>query len=96
MFRSHSVVRQLIRSSKRLYSVKLRDESQKANRIYKKRRLQNLCQNEEKYPHVHFGKHQFKTNTSIEDFIDKYMYLERGQSLETDNNIQMTGRLRLR
>jgi len=72
--------------SRRFYSVKWTKERQKANEQYKIERFNKIG------PKVSYP-HQFKPNTTIEAFLDKYMYLDRGQSLESDRGIQMTGRV---
>lgn len=58
----------------------------KANFAYKKER-KNKFQNSITYPHG------FKVNSDIETFLDKYMYLDRGQSLENETGINMAGRI---
>ena len=62
------------------------DEPKKANFAYKKER-KNKFQNSITYPHG------FKVNSDIETFLDKYMYLDRGQSLENETGINMAGRI---
>jgi len=62
------------------------DEPKKANLAYKNER-RNKFQNSITYPH------DFKVNSDIETFLDKYMYLDRGQSLENETGINMTGRI---
>ena len=52
---------------------------------YKKERL-------EKLENLNYA-HSFKVNTNIETFLDKYMFLDRGQSLEEDDGIQIAGRV---
>ena len=83
------MLRSLVRNiSSRRYSSKSTDEPKKINLEYKLERLKTL----EKQGKFHYP-HQFKPNTSIESFLDKYMYLDRGQSLQSDNGIQMCGRI---
>ena len=55
---------------RRFYSVKWTRELQKANVAYKNEILKKIGPNIS-YPH------QFKPNTTIEAFLDKYMYLDR-------------------
>ena len=86
MFRNFVMFRHF---SRRLYSKKITDEPQKANIKYKYQRLKKLCQNGNSFQYPH----QFQPNTSIEGFLDKFMYLDRGQSLESENGIQVTGRI---
>ena len=58
----------------------------KSNLIYKKER-ENKFQKSITYPHG------FKVNSDIETFLDKYMYLDRGASLENENGINIAGRI---
>ena len=63
-----------------------KDEPKKANLAYKKER-QGKFENSITYPPG------FKVNSDIETFLDKYMYLDRGQSLENEAGINMAGRI---
>jgi len=63
-----------------------KDEPKKANLAYKKER-QGKFENAITYPAG------FKVNSDIETFLDKYMYLDRGQSLENEAGINMAGRI---
>ena len=63
-----------------------KDEPKKANLAYKKER-QAKFENSITYPPG------FKVNSDIETFLDKYMYLDRGQSLENEAGINMAGRI---
>ena len=63
-----------------------KDEPKKANLAYKKER-QGKFENSITYPA------SFKVNSDIETFLDKYMYLDRGQSLENEAGINMAGRI---
>ena len=63
-----------------------KDEPKKANLAYKKER-QGKFENAITYPAG------FKVNSDIETFLDKYMYLDRGQSLENEGGINMAGRI---
>ena len=71
----------------RRYSISAaKDEPKKANLAYKKER-QAKFENSITYPAG------FKVNSDIETFLDKYMYLDRGQSLENEAGINMAGRI---
>ena len=61
------------------------NEPLKANAAYKQERLKKL--QDFKFPG------NFKTTTNIENFLDKYMFLDRGASLENEKGIQMAGRI---
>ena len=79
--------RSLVCLRNRRYSISsAKDEPKKINLAYKKER-QNKFQNSIPYPHG------FKVNSDIESFLDKYMYLDRGASLQNENGINMAGRV---
>ena len=63
-------LRSVRQMSRRFYSVKWTRELEKANAGYKLERLKKIG------PKVSYP-HQFKPNTTIEAFLDKYMYLDR-------------------
>ena len=63
-----------------------KDEPVKANAAFKQERLAKLGGD---FQYVH----KFDVNTTIESFLDKYMYLDRGQSLEQEGGICVAGRV---
>ena len=93
LFRRHSISAAKDEAKKakfgffRRYSISTaKDEPKKANLAYKKER-QAKFENSITYPAG------FKVNSDIETFLDKYMYLDRGQSLENEAGINMAGRI---
>ncbi len=76
----------LVLASQRRYCVSFsKSEPKKLNEAHKDNRLKKL----ETFQYSH----GFKVNTNIEQFLDNFMYLDRGQHLHEDKNINVMGRV---